>query len=447
MPDRQLREAGIESLPDTGHRTQAPAQTPDLRVMSLSCVYPNAEDPQLGVFVRSRLRHLAKSASVKVVAPIPEIDYARRRRGRRGIPRQEWDGPIEVFHPAWLYPPGGYSLNSILLFLRLLPLVSSIRKRYRFGIVDAHFAFPDGIVASLLARAFGVPFAVTLRGNETMHARYAQRRKLMAWSLRRASVVIALSEELRQLALSFGVESQRIRIIPNGVDGQTFYPRERARCRQKHGILPGGKVFLSAGSLIERKGHHRVIRAIAALRSTGLRADLIIAGGPGREGHYEEELVKLAVDLGVQGQVRFTGEVSPPILAELMSAADVFCLASSREGWPNVVHEAMACGIPVVAARVGAVGEMIPSSDTTQSGAGERGEFQDEAGAAPALYRSEYGFVVPPGDQVALESALREALAKDWDYRKISDWALARTWDHVAEEFFEALREQVGEKG
>src|SRR5579863_4047020 len=127
-----------------------------LRILSLSCVYPNPADPALGLFVKSRLLHLSRRAELKVVAPIARIDYAKsagRTLGRRSIPFRRSDEAIQVFHPAWTYPPGGSALNPILLFLRLLPLVATIRKTYDFQLLDSHFGFPDGIAAALLSQA------------------------------------------------------------------------------------------------------------------------------------------------------------------------------------------------------------------------------------------------------------------------------------------------------
>src|SRR5262249_21320501 len=106
--------------------------------------------------------------------------------------------------------------------------------------------------------------------------------------------------------------------------------------------------------------------------------------------------------------VSFIGMAAQNTLAELMSAADVFCLASSSEGWPNVVHEALACGTPVVATDVGAVRQMLP---------------------LPRL-----GTVVPPGDDIALAAALRDALTRAWDHSLISSWGRSRSWDTVAKE-------------
>jgi glycosyltransferase involved in cell wall biosynthesis len=109
------------------------------------------------------------------------------------------------------------------------------------------------------------------------------------------------------------------------------------------------------------------------------------------------------------------GAVSPKEMVKLMSAADLLCLASSREGWPNVVHEAMACGTPVVATRVGGVPEMIPSPS--------------------------YGILVPVNEGEALSKALNQGLTQNWDRRLIAQWAHSRPWEKVACEVLQELQQ------
>jgi glycosyltransferase involved in cell wall biosynthesis len=352
---------------------------------------------------------------VKVLAPIAALDYAgasARRFGRGRVPFRRSDGPLEVLHPMWMYPPGGGALNTFLLYLRLLPCALRIRRRYRPQLIDAHFGYPDGVSACFLAATLRIPFTITLRGNESLHACRPLRGLLMRWAMRRAARVIAISERLADLAAKAGVPPEKIRLIPNGVDSTIFHPRDQAACRRKHGVSLDAKIVLSAGTLIERKGHHRVIDAIARLAGEGVPCQLIIAGGPGREGHFEQVIQRTLRDSGLESDVRLKGHVDPVDLAELMCAADVLVLASTREGWPNVVHEAMACGLPVVATDVGAIPQMIPS---------------------PAS-----GVVVPVNDRGGLVDALRTALHQRWDRSQIASWAQARSWDAVA---FEVARE------
>jgi len=392
----------------------------DIKVLSLSTVFPNPAEENLGPFVRHRLQHLAKLLSVQVVAPIAMIDYAERTFRKPGIPVTRQDGSLRIHHPRWLYLPWGGYTTAFCLAARLMPFLKRLRREYPFDVIDSHFAYPVGITAGLLSTAFGRPFTITLRGNEVMHAQSRGKRRWMRWALLRAARVITVSESLRRFALSQGVEATRVRTIPNGVDANVFYPRPYAETRAKLGISDDRPVIVSAGYLIERKGHHRVVRALRELRRNGSNAELWIVGGPGREGHFEKHLHREVQERGLESAVHFTGNLKPAILADFMSAADVVCLASSREGWPNVVHEAQACGAPVVATGVGGVQEMIPGA--------------------------EYGFVVPVGDEDALTAALCKAIETRWDRAGIAAWGRARSWQQVGAETAEVLSQAAAEQ-
>jgi glycosyltransferase involved in cell wall biosynthesis len=361
--------------------------------------------------VRSRLQEVAAFAEIRVVAPIPAIDYSRPKSEwlrPKAVPPQRTDQRLEVYHPRWLYPPMGGSWNPWCLFQQLKGPVSRLRQEFPFDLIDSHFAFPDGIAASMLAARMGVPFTVTLRGNETLHAQSDAKRKLIQQALCQAARVICVAENLRRFAISLGADPDRVKTIPNGIDTALFYPRDRAECRRKHAIAPDARVILSVGSLIERKGHHRAVQALYDLGEQATGAQLLIAGGPGREGHFEQRIHQLVEQLGMQSRVRFLGQIAPASLPELMSAADLLCLASDREGWPNVVHEAMGCGCPVVATDVGGITDMMPSET--------------------------YGFIVPPRQTDALSDAMGRALQKTWDHAAIAQWAGARSWKNVAAE-------------
>lgn len=386
------------------------------RILSLSSCFPNPSEPAKGVFVQARLAAMARLAEIKVVAPVGVFDYSAPRNrwiGSRHIPTLRMDGNLEILHPRWIYPPGGAWVNAGLMALELLPAIHTLRRHWPFDLIDAHFAFPDGIAAAVLAGRLGCPFTITLRGNETRHGACGAARKSMVWALSRAAAVVTVSGRLRDFAITLGAHPDKVKVIPNGVDAAKFHLMDREPLRAMLGWPPGSLVILSAGYLIERKGHHRIVRALKQLRERGFPAELAIAGAPGREGLFESHLRGLVSSLGLEGKVHFLGEVTPARMAELMAAADVFCLASSREGWPNVVHEASACGAPVVATDVGGVPDMLPSED--------------------------YGFVVPVQDEQRLEAALVAALDKHWNRQAISAWAHRRSWSRVADEVLAEL--------
>lgn len=393
------------------------------RVLSLSTEFPNPSEPGKGLFVRSRLEAIASQASLFVVAPVAALDYANPQRNLLAslrIPRARDEGALRVLHPRWVYPPRGGWANAFFLFARLLPLLTRLRARRPFDVIDAHFAHPEGIAAVLLGRILRCPVLVTLRGSELRYQHQRLKQFWMSWALRRADRVIAVSDGLRQLAIDLGVDPRCVRTVPNGVNADVFYHRDRLGCRARLGIAPGERIVLSAGDLAELKGHHRIIAAVKSLNDRGVPATLLVAGGVGRSGRYAETLHGHVAAAGLGDRVRFLGEVTQGALAELMSAADVFCLASSTEGWPNVVNEALACGTPVVATDVGAVRQMVLSD--------------------------RYGFVVPVHDADALAKALHAALTGRWDHEAISAWGRSRSWNSVADEVLEQMRTVMAER-
>jgi glycosyltransferase involved in cell wall biosynthesis len=404
---------------------EARRNTSPLPILSLCCLYPNLVQPGQGLFIHRRLQCLAELADLKVFAPFAVVQYGNRkgqrvRLGNRACPIWRQDGKIVVWHPRWFYPPFSGSLTPLWLALQLVFRLARLRKEFPFELIDTHFGYPEGIAGAILSSWLGVPFTMTLRGNEPKHSRSWLGRQAMRWALHRAGRVFAVSERLRQFALETGAGAGKVTTIPNGVDAAIFHPRDRAECRMRHSLPLDRPIILSAGALVERKGHHRIMEALRSLAADGCKAHLVIAGGPGPEGEYEKKLRGLVAASGLESRVILAGAVSAETLAELMSAADIFCLASTNEGWPNVVHEALACGTPVVATDVGAIPEMLADPGN--------------------------GVIIPVNDSVRLQRALATALETHWDRTAISRWGHARSWTQVAGEVLQEMQAMVTEK-
>jgi teichuronic acid biosynthesis glycosyltransferase TuaC len=163
--------------------------------------------------------------------------------------------------------------------------------------------------------------------------------------------VVAVSQALKQALVAPGVDPGKVHVLRNGVDTRVFHPTNDAVERGQLGAH--GTLLVSVGNLIELKGNDLVIRSLPALPGTSL---WLIGDGPDRE-----RLESIARHAGVAERVRFIGEVPQSELPRYYAAADALVLASSCEGWPNVLLEAMACGTPVVAALVGGTPEIVTS--------------------------------------------------------------------------------------
>lgn len=335
-----------------------------MKVLVYSTLYPNNVWPQHGVFIQERMAHFAKftGAAVKVVAPVPY--YPSIKIGSRWlysqVKRHEITGPMEVFHPRYpMTPKIGMTLYGTCMFLSTLATVRRLRRTFDFDVIDAHYVYPDGFAAVILGRVLDRPVVVSARGSDiNLYSQMPLIRPLLRRTLRQAACVIAVSEALKDSVVRLGISEDHVRVIPNGVDAQKFTPIPRREARTRLG-LDEGTYLLSVGNLTENKGFHLLIRALHLLRTrhhmSGLSL-LIVGDGPMRQ-----ELERLAASLNVADRVRFAGRVAHEHLYTWYSAADLFCLASAREGWPNVLMEAMACGLPIVATGVGGVPEIVSS--------------------------------------------------------------------------------------
>jgi teichuronic acid biosynthesis glycosyltransferase TuaC len=331
-----------------------------MRLLTFSTLYPSSVRPGHGIFVETRLRHLLATGSVKsvVVAPVPWFPSSSPRFGKYSLfartSRREIHHGIEVLHPRYLLLPR-IAMN-IAPFLLAAGCVRTLRalsdRGYEFDAIDAHYFYPDGVAAILLGWHFARPVVVTARGTDiTLIAKHVIPRRLITWAAQRATFVVTVSSALQCSLERLGVDPGKIRVLRNGVDLDAFHPLDREVERRRLGV--GGRLLLSVGHLVERKGHDVVIRSLKRLSDFTL---LIVGDGPERS-----RLETLAQVAGVGHRLRFIGAVAQAELPRYYSAADALVLASSREGWANVLLEAMACGTPVIASRIDGSTEVVRS--------------------------------------------------------------------------------------
>lgn len=382
-------------------KTARPARR--LRVLVFTIVFPNPRQPLHGTFVLERIRHLAAIADIHVVAPVPWF------RSIQGTGNPPPIAPIlSVRRPRFWYVPKLLpALRGCFLFLSTARDIRRLRASFDFDLIDAHFAYPDGFAAILLGRWFNRPVCITLRGTIVQWSRRPLGRWLCDRALRHAQQVIAVAQSLAERARQGGVPESRIETIANGVDSERFRLRERAAARKSLGLTEDGQLLVSVGHISPRKGFHRVISSLPRVVEAYPQVQLAIVGGKGAEQDNSAELHALARELGLTDRILFPGAQAPDRVALWLAAADAFVLASDYEGCPNVVLEAMACGRPVVATKVGDIERMVP-------------EF------AGILFND-------PEDRPALAESMIAVLSRNWDDQRIHDHVATRSWDDVAQ--------------
>lgn len=393
----------------------------DPALLVFSSLFPSEARPAAGVFVRERMFRVARELPLAVVSPqawFPGQSLIRRVSAgyRLAGARYERMQGIEVFRPRALCLPGvGRQWDARAMALAALPVARRLRRAGRLDILDAHFAYPDGCAAALLARMLGVPYTITLRGTEPRHLSQPALRVQMLRALAGAARVFTVSNSLREVGISAGIDPGRFTVVGNGVDAEVFRPVPRAEARAALGIPADAKVLITVGALVERKGFHRVIALLPRLRERHPGLIYLVVGGASPEGDWTTRLQRQVAELGLGDCVRFLGPRAPAELCVPLSAADVFTLPSSNEGWANVILEAMACGLPVVASDVGGNTEVV----------------------ADAVL----GDIYPFGDDAALYASLERALARHWDREAIVMYARRNSWDSRVTQLLAAFRD------
>lgn len=412
-------------------RAPIAAATGRPRLVVLTSVFPRPSQPTLGLFVRERMFRVARELPVVVVSPVPwfpgqALLRRLRRHFRPSVGFREVQDGIEVYHPRFFSFPGLFkSWDGYFMALGSYPLCRRLHAEGRLDLLDAHFVYPDGYAAHLIAKWLGLPYTVTARGTEARHIRRPALRKRMRRTLEEASHSFAVAESLKLLLTELGVDGSKITVVGNAVDTKVFYPIDRRLARDQLGLPEDSRVLVSVGGLVERKGFHRVIALLPALLARYPSLHYLIVGGPGPEGDFESRLREQVEEHGLTERVRFLGNLPQAQLKVPLSAADVFVLATRNEGWANVFLEAMACGLPIVTTDVGGNREVV------------RGP--------------ELGIVVPFEDSKMLDAAIADALARRWDREALVRYAKSNDWPSrtrvLVDEFRKLFRENDAGRG
>lgn len=382
-----------------------------MRVLFVSHIFPRPGKPNLGIFSLHQCAALAPAGHpVRAVSPRPWTEGIRARPWQGDPPAGLANVPTE--YPLYVYPPG--TMRPAYGRFMWASCRRAIRRAFadfRPDCVLSYWVHPDGQVAHMAGCEAGIPSAVIVGGSDVLvlpHESAARGRQIRS-VLHSVDAVITVSDHLRDATVALGVPADRVHTVYQGADRERFTPRDPAAARARLGIPTDGRVLVFVGSLLPVKGVDVMLDACARAKADGTDFRLYLVGdGPARA-----DLEARAARLSLGATVRFVGSVRQHLLPDWYRAADLTVMASRSEGIPNVLREAMACGVPFVATRVGGIHEI----------------------ADPAMDR-----LVPPEDPAALAAAITEAL---WAPRPPTREGRGPTWAASAERLVEVMRPLV----
>ena len=389
-----------------------------MRILAVTTFFPNSADRHRAVFVKNLVRAMREHGPISVISPIPyapAFPRIARWRALRRIERRENQDGMEVLHPRFLVLPKIWWFTGFGYFLGIFRLLRQWKLSHGPFLVHAHCAYPDGVGVALAARLLGLPYVVTAHGSDiNVYASAGTLRPQIRWALAGADGLIAVSAELAaKINHLLQGAAKRSECIPcAGFDPAVFFPRPAGESRGALQIGARARVVAFVGELVPIKGVEFLVDAWATLQRRGFlgNQDLLAIIGDGK---CRAELERRVEDAGIRSRVRFTGAIPQAEVSRWIAASDLLCLPSRNEGTPNVVVEALACGIPVVSTRVGGV---------------------------PALVRDGVnGLLVPPGNPDALADALAAALSRSWDRNRVRESVAHLTWATIAEKNWQFL--------
>jgi glycosyltransferase involved in cell wall biosynthesis len=215
----------------------------------------------------------------------------------------------------------------------------------------------------LLAWKRTSPWVAFHHGYTTTDLKMRVYNQLDRWSLRSAERVVTVSQAFAHSLVRDGVPPERVVVLHNAlaVNGFAHVSLDAVRAlRTKLQIRPDERVILTVGRLSHEKGHVDLVAALSLLKSNcpGLNAKLVVVG----EGPEQQRIRQWAVSRGIDDQVIFAGQVTE--VGPYYAMADLLVLPSHSEGSPNVLLEGMAAGVPIVAAAVGGVPEIVRHAES-----------------------------------------------------------------------------------
>ena len=380
-----------------------------MKIAALTFEFPTRAEPHRGLAIWALLQELARRADLVAYCSLPRY-FPPVRRHRDFIHDAPWlESFAEVRSSTLRFAAVPVVTRPLNGWLLSHPLRNGLRKE-RPEVVVAFWVYPEGDAALRACRALNIPLVVVSLGSDLKCVpRHPWIQRQVRDVVSRADQVLAVSEDLCQIARRIGAPQDRVRLLELGVDGKIYSAVDQAVARRSLGVPAAARLILFAGRLVPLKGLPRLLDAFAILkrREPG-RWQLALAGN----GSEEPKLRRQVDALGMRDSMRFLGSLSPAELARWMNAADVLCLPSETEGRPNVILEALSCGCPVVATPVGGI---------------------------PEIVRPGCGILVWQEGPDALADALTDAASTTWDRAAISEM-YRKAWGETASDLLEACR-------
>jgi teichuronic acid biosynthesis glycosyltransferase TuaC len=338
-----------------------------VRILAISHLFPNLKEKRYGIFVARQLSEMSRLGA-EITAFVPRVwcpgllrHFDRLKNYDHKCPLCQFEG-LETISVPYLRPPGNFynRWSGLVVFRAMKSKALELHKSRKFDMIYATDFFPDGDAAVRLAKrlnlpatclGIGVDVNITAFSSKTIYRHFVRTAKVLDGTLACGQSV---ADRIK------AVTGRNPLCVHGVLDLEEFSPvPDKIPARIELNLPPDKTIALYAGYLTKRKGVYDLLEAIYKAQKKFPDILLVICGS----GPEEASMRRLIHEKGMEHTVRMAGEIEPERMNKWMQASDLFVLASHTEGMPNVVMEAMACDLPVVATAVGGLSEAVGDCD------------------------------------------------------------------------------------
>ena len=337
-----------------------------MKVLEVCQEFPNRYYPQLGTFIKQSIDSIAnQGADVTVISPKPFVlpfsSFPYHNFFK--LPRIEYTEKYDLHYPRYIYAvPKKYFYPITGISYSLFVSEYAVKNIKPVpDLIHAHFSYPDGYGMMKLAKRWNVPLVIsalgTIERKVAYEGSYTSKQIIEAMSF--ADRILSVSEDLKLHIVNLGIDKNKVHVVPNGVDTDKFKPAGKVHARSMLNLPQDKNIVLFVGALRKIKGVDYLIEAAQSFVDRDTYLFMV-----GRDDGLKKNLEKRAHELKIANYIKFTGPVNHEDIPLWISASDILVLPSLSEGRPNVILEALACEVPVVATDVGGIPELMVDGET-----------------------------------------------------------------------------------